>query len=140
MRALTAARRSGRVVATLALVLVLAGCVKLDVDLEVASYATVTGTVVIAGAEKPLQAIGQDPDTTSGAGSNSGWLILVAILGGLAVVTVGLALFLTRRRELSRPVPLTPLPSDAEPPPPFGSLNRPDQPLPRPLPPPEPPK
>jgi hypothetical protein len=78
--------------------------------------------------------------TSSGNSSSSGWLVLVAVVGGLAVLTAALALFLTRRRELSRPVPLTPLPSDTEPPPPLSSLNRRHQPLPRPLPPPEPPK
>ena len=63
MRAMAAARRSGRVVAALALVLVLAGCVRLDVDLKVASDDTVDGTVVIAVDEKALQAAGQDRDT-----------------------------------------------------------------------------
>jgi hypothetical protein len=273
MRAMAAAHRTGRVVAALALALVLAGCVKLDVDLKVAGDDTVGGTVVIAVDQKALQAAGQDPDTlyatlaanlpsqagvtpekydedgfagirltlkdvpiaslpslgpagqfqltrngdeyqfdavlelgtsattgisipeglttqpdlrvqvtfpgevtdtngekdgatarwtptlgqrneltatalatggaTSGGDSSSGWLVLVAVVGGLAVAAVALALFLTRRRELSRPVPLTPLPSDTEPPPPLSSLNRPDRPLPRPLPPPgrpEPPK
>ena len=270
MRAMAAARRSGRVVAALALVLVLAGCVRLDVDLKVASDDTVDGTVVVAVDEKALQAAGQDRDTlyatlaanfpsadgvttqkydkdgfagiqltlndvpianlpalgpagqfrltrdgdeyqfdavldlgtaattgvsipegltaapdlrvqvtfpgqvtatngqkdgatarwkptlgqrneltatalatggsTSGGASSSGWLVLIAVIGGLAVLTAGLALFLTRRRELSRPVPLTPLPSETQPPPPLSSLNRPEQPLPRPLPPPEPPE
>jgi hypothetical protein len=265
MRAMAAAGRTGRVVAALALVLVLAGCGRLDVDLRVANDDTVDGTVVIAVDEKALQAAGQDPDTlyatltatfpnadgvttqkydgagfagiqltlsdvpivnlpalgpagqfrltrdgdeyqfdavldlgtaattgisipegltaapdlrvqvtfpgevtatngqkdgatarwtptlgqrneltatalaTGGSTSSSGWLVLVAVVGGLAVLTAGLALFLTRRREQSRPVPLTPLPSDTEPPPPLSALNRPAQPLPRPLPPPEPP-
>jgi hypothetical protein len=270
MRAMAAARRTGRVVAALALVLVLAGCVKLDVDLRVAGDDTVDGTLVIAVDDKALQAAGQDADTlyatlaaslpseagvtqqkydedgfagiqltlnnvpiaslpdlgpagrfqltrdgdeyqfdavldlgtdattgisipeglttapdlrvqvtfpgevtatngekdgatarwtptlgqpneltatalatggaASGGDSSSGWLVLVAVIGGLAVLTAALALFLTRRREQSRPVPLTPLPSDTEPPPPLSSLNRPDRPLPRPLPPPEQPK
>jgi LppM domain len=270
MRAMAAARRTGRVVAALLLAIALAGCVKLDVDLTVASDDTVDGTVVIAADKKALQAAGQDPDTLyatlaaslpSGAGitkqkydddgfagvqltmtdvpmaglpdlgpagrlqlsrsgdeyqfdavlnlgtdattgisipeglttkpelrvsvtfpgevtatngekdgttarwtptlgqqneltatalatggaaaggdSSSGGLILVAVIGGLAVTGAAAALFLTRRRELSRPVPLTPLPSDTEPPPPLSSLTRRDRPLPRPLPPPEPPK
>jgi hypothetical protein len=74
--------------------------------------------------------------------STNGWLVLVAVIGGLAVVGVAAALFLTRRRELARTVPLTALPSDTEPPPPLSSLNRPqspERPLPRPLPPPKPP-
>jgi hypothetical protein len=270
MRAMAAAHRTGRVVAALALMLVLAGCVRLDVDLKVADDDTVDGTVVIAVDEKALRAAGQDADTlyatlaanlpnadgvttqkydqdgfagvqldlndvpianlpalgpagqlrlsrdgneyqfdavlelgtdattgisipeglttepdlrvqvtfpgevtatngqkdgatarwtptlgqrneltatalatggaSSGGTGNSGWLVLVAVIGGLAVLTAALALFLTRRREQSRLIPLTPLPSDTEPPPPLSSLNRPEQPLPRPLPPPEPPK
>ena len=116
MPAMTAARHTGRVVAAPGLVLVLTGCRDPDTP-----YATLTAGVATSG------------------GSSSGWLVLVAILGGAAVITAALALFLTSRREHSRPVPLTPLPSETEPPPPLSSLNRPEQPLPRPLPPPEPP-
>jgi hypothetical protein len=80
--------------------------------------------------------------TGTGDDGTSGWLVLVAVIGGLAVVSVAAALFLTRRRELARTVPLTPLPSDTEPPPPLSALNRPqppERPLPHPLPPPRPP-
>jgi hypothetical protein len=80
--------------------------------------------------------------TGNGDDDASGGLVVVAVIGGLAVIGVAAALFLTRRRELSRTIPLTPLPSDTEPPPPLSALNRPEppeRPLPRPLPPPEPP-
>jgi LppM domain len=128
-----------------------------DADLRVAI--TFPGEVTATNGQKDgrtarwTPALGQSNELTAtalatggatgdGDDSTNGWLVLVAVIGGLAVVGVAAALFLTRRRELARTVPLTPLPSDTEPPPPLSSLNRPEppeRPLPRPLPPPKPP-
>jgi hypothetical protein len=82
---------------------------------------------------------------SSGSGGDdgtNGLLIFAAVIGGLAAVGAVSALLLARRRVLGRTIPLTPLPSDTEAPPPLSSLRPPGprppaRPLPAPLPPPK---
>jgi hypothetical protein len=56
------ARRLGRLLGAAALALVLAGCFKVDMDVEVAPDDTVSGTAVVAIDEDLLELSGQDPD------------------------------------------------------------------------------
>jgi hypothetical protein len=63
MRAMAAAQRVGPVLLALALVFVLAGCVKLDVYLTVSGDDTASGTMIVAVAKNVLDLAGQDPDS-----------------------------------------------------------------------------
>jgi hypothetical protein len=81
---------------------------------------------------------------SSGSGGSSaanGLLVLAAVIGGVAVLGAVSALWLARRRVLGHSIPLTPVPSETQaPPPPLSSLQPPARPLPPPLPPPEQPR
>jgi hypothetical protein len=62
MRALTAARRAGPLILVMACAFVLAGCVKLDVDLTIATDDTASGTLVVAVDKAVLELTHQDAD------------------------------------------------------------------------------
>jgi hypothetical protein len=56
------ARRVGRLLGSAAIALLLAGCFKVNMDLEVAADNTISGTAIIAVDESLLQLTGQDAD------------------------------------------------------------------------------
>jgi hypothetical protein len=56
------ARRIGRLVGSTAMALLLAGCFKVDMDLEVAADNTVSGSAIIAVEDSLLELTGQDVD------------------------------------------------------------------------------
>jgi hypothetical protein len=62
MGALTAARRAGPLILVMACAFVLAGCVKLDVDLTIATDDTAGGTLIVAVDKAVLELTNQDAD------------------------------------------------------------------------------